>query len=130
MTIIGPFACIRTDRLVEGVINGDEATRERNKAILRRVTLPHGECQRLRDFEICKLAALIKQAVPNIVDSIVNRVIAAAIHKRRADPDLGRFSDDERREIATRAAEIVSWMDGKKKTLDAREIGRIIKLGT
>ena len=121
-----PFACIRTERLVDAALAGDL----RAKEILRRLTLPHDACVRVRDFEICKLALLIRGWSPGISARSLSMTIEAAMHERQADKDLNKFSVEERQEIANHATAVRFWMDGAKTTLHAGEISRVIRRGS
>jgi hypothetical protein len=125
MTMLGPFACIRTERLLADALAGDEDAKRK----LRLLKLPHALCVPYRDRAICELAALIGEQAPGIKPQTLAKIIAAALDSRYADPCFLRFSADERKEISAHAAEVVFWMDGSKATLGYREIGQIVLRG-
>ena len=132
-TSFGPFASLQTERLVADLLGDDPTLRDKARKILcLHAELVPGIAPKLRNAEICNLAALLRSWSPNISKRAINMTIAAALHQRHADTDkqLSTFASSERREIMKRAAQIRLWMDGAKTKLNHRQIGNIIKGGS
>ena len=121
MIMVGPFACVRLERLMQLAESGDENA----KAVLKTLTVPHAQCVPFRDRAIVELAELIEYLRPGISARARNHTIAALLRNMRPSTANG-FSADELPELIAAAEKIVFWMDGARTDLSARQIANIV----
>jgi hypothetical protein len=122
--LLGPFNCIRTERLLVDALAGDEEAKRK----LRLLRLPHAISAQYRNAAVLKLAVLVSGLAPCKTQTLA-KLIAAALDGRYGERCFLAFTATERENIAAQASEVVFWMDGTKRTLSYREIVRIIARG-
>lgn len=130
MMFHGPFGSIQAARIAEELASDDPKVQARARQILNYFTNVNPAGARLRrDVAIWALARLLRDQQSGVSQRRIAATIESALLKRRACPHLNRLSEPERRAVDALAVEIRFWMTGKKQTLSAVEIGRIVKRG-